>query len=343
MKEALSIVASGQKLSRSQAGDAMRVVMSGNAGPEEIAGFLIGVTARGPSVDELSGFTEVLREFAVRVAVDDENAIDLCGTGGDGAGLFNVSTAAAFVCAGAGCTVAKHGNRSISSKSGSADVLEALGVEAALPARGVEHCIREAGIGFMFAPLFHPAMKNVMPIRRALGVRTFFNMLGPLCNPAGVRRQLVGAFSVVAAEKIAGVLAQLGAEYAIVVHSEDGLDEVSVSAPTTKFVCRRQTAGEAERSTFDPASLGVRPFPIDELQGSGPEHNARMTLDVLSGSTGGPREIVAVNAAHGIVAAGLAETVAEALVIAYESIDSGAATARLDALRKASTEAKQLA
>ncbi len=321
----------------------MGLIMRGEAGPEEVGGFLVGVTARGPTIDELTGFTEVLREFAVPVVVDDENAIDLCGTGGDGAGLFNVSTAAAFVCAGAGCVVAKHGNRSISSKSGSADVLEALGVEAALPAGGVEHCVRKTGIGFMFAPLFHPAMKNVMPIRRALGVRTFFNMLGPLCNPAGVRRQLVGAFSVVAAEKIAGVLVKLGAEHAIVVHSEDGLDEVSVSAATTKFDYRRQTAGEAVRSTFDPSSLGVRRFAVEELQGSGAEHNARMTLEVFSGSPGGPREIVAINAAHGIVAAGKAESLGEALALAYESIDSGAAAAKLSALRDASAEAKQSA
>lgn len=317
--------------------------MTGHAGAEEIAGFLMGVTSRGPSVDELTGFTEVLREFAVRVAVDDESAIDLCGTGGDGAGLFNVSTVAAFVCAGAGCTVAKHGNRSISSKSGSADVLEALGVEPALPANGVEHCIRESGIGFMFAPLFHPAMKNVMPIRRALGVRTFFNILGPLCNPAGVRRQLVGAFSVEAAEKIAGVLAQLGSESAIVVHSQDGLDEVSISAPTTTFAFHGQAGSEPVRGTFDPTSIGVERFPVDQLLGSEADHNAQITLDVLSGSRGGPREIVAVNAAHGIVAADKAETLAEALSMAYTSIDSGAAMAKLDALKKASREAKNTA
>ncbi|HMB90605.1 MAG TPA: anthranilate phosphoribosyltransferase, partial [Rhodothermales bacterium] len=211
MKRFLHILADGETLTQPQAEEAMHLMMQGAAAPEEVAGLLMGLRSRGETLPELVGFTKVMREYAVPVECDDPDAIDLCGTGGDSSGTFNISTAAAFVCAGAGVTVAKHGNRSVSSKCGSADVLDALGVNIELKKEGVERCLDQAGIAFIFAPFFHPAMRFVMPVRKALAVRTFFNILGPLCNPAGVRRQLVGAFTVPIAERMAGILAELDA------------------------------------------------------------------------------------------------------------------------------------
>ena len=219
MQEYLDVIANGHPLTRPQAEEAMRTMMSGEALPEHVAALLMGLRARGERLDELVGFTKVMREFAVPVALDDPHAIDLCGTGGDGADTFNISTTATLVAAGAGVTVAKHGNRSVSSKSGSADVLEELGVKIDLQKKGVEYCLREAGVAFLFAPYFHPAMKHVMPVRKSLGVRTFFNILGPLCNPAGVKRQLVGAFNTDVAQVMVRILAQLDADHVVTVHS----------------------------------------------------------------------------------------------------------------------------
>ena len=332
----MTIVAAGEVLATEQAASAMGVMMRGEASSEEIAGFLLGVTARGPTIDELAGFTQTMRDYAVPVSVGDPNAVDLCGTGGDGAGTFNVSTAAAFVCAGAGCTVAKHGNRSVSSRAGSADVLEALDVETPSNASGVEYCIEETGIGFIFAPFFHPAMKNVMPVRKSLGVRTFFNILGPLCNPAGVRRQLVGAYSAGVAAMIAGVLARLGADHVIAAHSEDGLDEISISAPTTLFEYRRRSDISPEERVFEPSHAGVSRYDLNDLAGGDARRNADIVLQILSGEEGAGREIVIVNSAHAIMAAGAADDLETAVAMARTSIDSGAAMGKLEALRRAS-------
>jgi anthranilate phosphoribosyltransferase len=322
MKDYLRIVAAGSSLTTEQAGHAMQIIMNGSAAPEQLAGFLIGVTARGGTVDELVGFARVMRDFAVSVECDDERAVDLCGTGG-------------------GVTVAKHGNRSVSSSCGSADVLDALGVQTNLRRKGVEHCLRKSGIAFVFAPHFHPAMKHVMPVRRALGVRTFFNMLGPLCNPAGVNRQLVGAFSNRAARDIAAVLARLGSEHVIAVHSDDGLDEVSVSDESTLYEFRRGASHEpvVEEHRFAPEHLGLDRHPLSAISGSTAEENAAILRRVLSGERGAHRDIVVANAAHAIYTAGVAENLEAAYELACASIDSGRATRALEDLRNTSTEA----
>jgi anthranilate phosphoribosyltransferase len=329
----LRIVANGQTLSEEQASEAMVCLFEGEASPEEIAGFLLGLRGRGETIDELTGFTRVMRERALSVSNADDHAVDLCGTGGDGARTFNISTAAAIVVAGAGVTVAKHGNRSVSSSSGSADVLEALGVKTALGVADVERCLKEAGIAFMFAPLFHPAMKYVMPVRRALGVRTFFNVLGPLCNPAGVRRQLTGAFNLETAERMAAILARLGAERAYVAHSHDGLDEVSLAGPTTIFAVEN---GSVERREVTPADFDLDPQPVEALTGDGARVNASIIRDILRGGKGAARDIVVLNAAFAIHASGRVESLAHGFNAATASIDSGDAARALDRLVHAS-------
>src|SRR5690554_4912998 len=255
MQAFLKTIADGGTLSTEQSEQAMHLMMRGEAAPEEVAGFLMGLRARGETVDELVGFTRVMREYAVKVSLDDPYAIDLCGTGGDNTGTFNISTAAMFVCAGAGVTVAKHGNRSVSSRSGSADVLEALGVNVQLKKQGVEYCLKEAGVAFIFAPYFHPAMRFVMPVRKILGARTFFNILGPLSNPAGVRRQLVGAFSKEVARTVAHILARLDADHVIAIHSNDGLDEISLAEYTHGYEYRTSQNGK-DRT---PKAISINP------------------------------------------------------------------------------------
>ncbi len=336
LKSALSRLASGRELTVDEAGQAMHVLMQGKASPEQTAGLLMGLRSRGETLDELVTFTSVMREYAVPVRVDDERVIDIVGTGGDGGGTFNISTAAMFVCAGAGATVAKHGNRSVSSKCGSADVLEALGVRIDLRAAGVEACLRDTGLGFMFAPLFHPALRNVMPVRRALGVRTFFNILGPLCNPARVGRGVFGAFSRDVAETSAEILSRLGAAHVIAVHSDDGLDEFSLSAPTRAFeqvgdsapVVRTVVAGE----------LGLASSPVETIRGGDASVNAEIIRSLLAGRSGPHRDVVALNAAHGLVAADLAADAREGLRLAFESIDSGKAAGKLTDLVRASND-----
>lgn len=342
MKPFLRIIADGQTLTQDQAEAAMHLLMRGEAEPEQAAGLLMGLRARGETLDELAGFTRVMRDYAVKVDAGDPDAIDLCGTGGDAKGTFNISTVAAFVCAGAGVTVAKHGNRSISSQCGSADVLEALGVNVGLKKEGVEFCLREVGIAFLFAPHFHPAMRHVMPVRRALGVRTFFNILGPLCNPADVRRQLVGAFSLRVAQQMAGILARLGAERALVVHAEDGLDELSLGAPTSVFeydAAQAVRPGEHAGRRVKPGAHGLSPAPLDALQGGTAEVNAALLRDVLDGKEGPHRDVVLLNAAYALHASGRFDNLDACFDAARESIDSGAARQRLDHLVEASQAA----
>ncbi len=336
MKPYLRKLAAGEILTEEEAEGAMHLLMRGEARPEEIAAFLLGLRSRGEHVDELTGFARVMRAYAVPVTLPDPHAIDLCGTGGDQAGTFNISTTAAFVCAGAGVTVAKHGNRSVSSRSGSADVLEALGIWVNLPREGVEYCLEHAGIAFLFAPNFHPAMRHVMPVRRLLGVRTFFNILGPLANPAGVERQLVGAFSEEVAETMAQILARLGARRAVTVHG-GGLDEVSLSAPTRLFkVEEGQVAGREE---FTPETFGSQRVEPSELQGGDAETNARILLEVLSGTPGPRREVVLLNAAWALWTSGRFSSLRQAYEAAVESIDSGAALRKVEALRTYSQQA----
>ena len=321
----------------------MHVMMQGEAEPEHMAALLMGLRARGETLDELTGFAHVMRNYAVPVTCDDPHAIDLCGTGGDSSGTFNISTAAAFVCAGAGVTVAKHGNRSVSSKCGSADVLAALGVNIELRKAGVEHCLREAGISFIFAPFFHPAMRFVMPVRRSLGVRTFFNILGPLCNPAGVRRQIVGAFSPAVAELMAGILTNLDAEHIITLHAEDGLDEFSLAAPTSVFEYDAQTHETAtpHARTVQPEDHGMSRTSLSALQGGDAEDNAEILRTLFNGTPGPHRDVVVLNAAYALHTSGRFESLDACFEAARASLDTGAAAKRLALLVEASNDAPQ--
>jgi anthranilate phosphoribosyltransferase len=334
MTEHLKIIAAGQTLSFDEASDVMHILLRGEASPEQTAGLLLGLRGRGETLDELTAFTQVMREYAVPVQVLDPNAIDVVGTGGDGSGTFNISTATMFACAGAGATVAKHGNRSVSSKCGSADVLRELGVYVELPADAVGKCIDEAGLGFMFAPLFHPALRHVMPVRRALAVRTFFNILGPLCNPAGVRRGLFGAFAQDVAETMGTILSRLGSERTYTVHSADGLDEFSIASTTQ--VQSYVDALPAAVTSVRPEDLGLPTANLAAIKGGDATVNAAIIRDLLSGTSGAHRDVVLLNAAHALVTAGLADSPLEGLGLAAESIDSGAAAAKLGAMAEAS-------
>lgn len=341
MRDYLQIIAEGETLTQEQAEAVMHRLLQGDASPEEIAALLLGLRSRGETLDELTGFTAVMREYAVPVEAPD-GAIDLCGTGGDHAGSFNISTAASFVAAGAGVIVAKHGNRAVSSNAGSADVLAALGVDTSLGKDGVEACLRETGIAFLFAPLYHPALKHVMPVRRALGVRTFFNILGPLCNPARVKRQLVGAFSDATAKQMAQILVRLGSEHVVCIYAHDGLDELSTTSPTTVY----QTGSELDpfgaqtlmQQVVTPEHYGLARVRASELSGGTAEENAGIVRRILSGEAGPQRDIVLLNAAYALLAAGEHGWLGACLDAARESIDSGAALAKLDALVEASND-----
>ena len=341
MKEFLKVIADGQTLTEEQATQAMHLMLEGETLPEETAAFLVGLRTRGETLDELVGFTRSMREHAVRVECEDPHAIDLCGTGGDSSGTFNISTAASFVCAGAGVTVAKHGNRSVSSKCGSADVLESLGIDVELQKEGVEYCLRETGIAFLFAPFFHPAMRHVMPVRKKLGVRTFFNILGPLCNPARVRRQLVGAFNTGIAEAIAHILARLDAEHVISVHSRDGMDEFSLSAPTMMFEydADKHQNMTPSSTAVEPSSHDLQRITLDEIQGGTKEDNANILRAIFEGEKGPHRDIVLINAAYALKTSGKFDDVDACFAAARESIDSGSALRKMKDLAEASNEA----
>jgi len=344
LKPILTAIAEGETLTQAQAESAMHVMLSGEADPAQIAGLLMWLRSRGETLDELVGFTKVMREFAIPVETGDLDPIDLCGTGGDHSGTFNISTAASFVAAGAGVPVAKHGNKGVSSSSGSADVLSALGVRADLDAEGVTHCLEEAGIAFLFAPQFHPALRHVGPVRRSLGVRTFFNILGPLCNPAKVKRQLIGAFSDPVARMMAQILMRLGSEHVVVVYAHDGLDELSTTSPTTIY----QTGSHAYdggllEQEVGPERFGLARVSAAALQGGTPEENAEIVRSVLSGQAGPQADVVLLNAAYALLASGEYAGLDECLDAARESVGSGAALARLDALVAVSTELSEAA
>jgi anthranilate phosphoribosyltransferase len=321
-------VIDGKDLNREDATAAMNVIMSGEATPAQIGAFLIAMRLKGETADEIAGFATVMREKATRVSAPD-GVIDTCGTGGDGKGTFNISTAAALVAAGAGAKVAKHGNRSVSSNSGSADVLKTLGVKIDCDVPTMEKCINEAGVGFLFAPGLHAAMKHAIGPRREIGVRTFFNVLGPLTNPAGAKRQVMGVFSVDMTEKIGHVLSKLGAERAFVVASEDGLDELTTTAPTRVVSVE---GDKVESETLDATSLGLAAASMEDLKVDGPEKSAAVIRGILDGAKGVHRDIVALNAAAAVRVAGLADDWAGALAKAQEAIDSGAAKSALEKL-----------
>ena len=337
LKPLLRVVAEGETLTEAQAGSAMHVMLSGEAEPVEVAALLMGLRSRGETLDELTGFTRVMREYAVPVETGSLDPIDLCGTGGDHSGSFNISTAASFVAAGAGVPVAKHGNKGVSSSSGSADVLGALGVRSDLDAGGVARCLQETGIAFLFAPQFHPALRHVGPVRRALGVRTFFNILGPLCNPAGVKRQLVGAFSDPVAKMMARILLRLGSEHVVVVYAHDGLDELSTTSPTTIYQTGSHAydGGLLEQEVV-PERFGLARVSAAALQGGTADENAEIVRAVLGGAGGPQTDIVLLNAAYALLASGEYDSLDDCLDAARESVGSGAALARLDALVEAS-------
>ncbi len=322
-----------QDLTRDEAAAAMRVLMAGEAPPALVAGFLVALQMKGETIEEITGFAETMRAMATPIRVDRTPLVDTCGTGGDRSGTFNISTTTAFVVAGAGSAVAKHGNRSATSKCGSADVLEALGVRIDAPPDKVARCVDEVGIGFLFARTLHGAMKHVAPTRQELRVRTVFNILGPLTNPAGARRQVMGVFDKRLVEPLAHVLRNLGSEHAFVVAGSDGMDEFTLAGPT--FVAEATPDG-VQVYEFDPGEIDLAVTGTAALAGGDADHNAVLLRNVLTGETGPRRDIVVMNAAAAIRAAGIARDWREAREAAEESIDSGRALAKLEALIKVS-------
>ena len=331
--QTISSLLAGESLDEATAGAAMTEIMDGAATPAQIAGFVVALRAKGETVDEVVGLVKTMRAFSERIVVSGE-VLDTCGTGGDRTGTFNVSTAAALVCAGATVKVAKHGNRAASSRCGSADVLEALGVRIDLPPHAVASCIEESGIGFCFAPVFHPAMRHAGGPRRELGVATIFNFLGPLTNPAGATRQALGVSDPRMVDIMVEVLARLGSTRVLAFHGAGGLDELSTAGPS--YVVELNS-GEVTRWTIDPADLDLPPAPLDALAGGSAEENAATIRAVLGGEPGPKRDVVLLNAAAGLVAAGSAADLATGLVTAADSIDSGRATESLDRLIAVST------
>ncbi len=328
-KRLLGLVASGQPLNRNDAREAFEIMMSGEASSAQTGAFLMGLRLRGETVDEIAAGAEIMRAKAVRVAAP-EDAIDTCGTGGDASGTLNISTAAAFVVAACGVPVAKHGNKAQSSKSGSADVLAALGVSIELDAEAVGRCIAEAGIGFMFAQRHHGAMRHVGPVRVEMGTRTIFNLLGPLSNPAGARRQLIGVFARQWLEPLAEVLKQLGSTKVWIVHGSDGLDELTTTGASH---VAELADGRITTFTVEPESLGLARVDAAALKGDDPAANARALEDLLMGQTGAYRDIVVLNAAAALVVADKAIDLKQGVEQAVAAIDSGRALDRLNRLR----------
>ena len=326
MPAAIRAVTDGRDLTAEEMTQVMRLMMSGAATQAQIGGFLIGLRMKGESVDEIAAAARVMRELATPVNVHAEHLVDTCGTGGDGASTFNISTASAFVTAAAGARVAKHGNRSVSSTSGSADVLEAGGVKLDISAGQVAQCIDEVGVGFMFAPQHHGAMKHAIGPRREMGVRTIFNVLGPLTNPANAPNQVLGVFSAEWLEPLARVLQQLGSRHVLVVHAEDGMDEISIGAPTR--VCELKN-GAIRHSVVTPEQFGVQRADVSTLAVEGAEQSLAMIEAVLDNQPGAARDVVALNAGAAIYAAGVADSLADGVVKAQQAIASGAAREKL--------------
>jgi anthranilate phosphoribosyltransferase len=326
LTRAIDALASGRDLPREQAGAVLGLIMRGEATDTQIAAFLIALRTKGETVDELAGLAGTMRALATPVPCDRSDLVDTAGTGG-GRPTFNVSTTAALIAAGAGCALAKHGNRSATGLSGSADVLEALGARIDLDPDAVARCIERAGFGFMFAPAHHAATRYVVPVRKELAVRTIFNFLGPLTNPAGARRQLIGVSDPNYLERMAGALARLGCDRALLVSSEDGLDEMSTSAPTHVV---EVNGDEIRRYVVAPADVGIHVAPFDEVRGGTPEENARTTRAILAGEDGARRDIAVLNAGAAIYAGGLADSLREGVDAARAAIDSAAAQRTLD-------------
>ncbi|MGB9885940.1 MAG: anthranilate phosphoribosyltransferase [Moorellales bacterium] len=329
LTEYLHRLVTGSHLTEAEAEAAMGIIMGGGATPAQIGAFLGALRVKGETVEEIAGFARAMRAKALQVRSRHPLVIDTCGTGGDGAGTFNLSTAAALVVAACEVPVAKHGNRSVSSRCGSADVLEALGVKVDLPPAEVARCLDEVGFGFLLAPSFHPAMKHAAGPRRELGIPTVFNLLGPLCNPAGAQAQLVGVYDGNLVETVARVLGYLGSRRALVVHGSDGLDEVTITGPTYVAEWR---GGRVLTYLFDPADVGLTYADSSELAGGDAETNAALIQSVLAGERGPRRQAVVLNAAFALVAAEKAADFREGILLAEAALDSGRARAKLEEL-----------
>src|SRR3954467_10429444 len=337
LREHIRQAVEGVHLSREQAAQAMEAMLGGGAPIAQMAALLVALRMKGETPDEIAGAAQALRSRAVRVEVSQERLIDTCGTGGDSSHTFNISTAAAFVAAGGGARVAKNGNRAGSSKCGSADVLTALGVEVELSPAAVAACIDECGIGFLFAPRHHAAMRHVAPVRKDLAMRTLFNLLGPLANPAGARRQLLGVYSAELVPVLARTLAELGCDRAFVVHGSGGLDEISTAGPT--LVCEVRD-GAVHQFEFSPEDAGIHRTPLEGLRGGDAQENAEMLRGVLRGDNGPRRAATVLNGGAALAAAGVCESIPEGVRLAERAIDSGAALDRLERLVKASQARK---
>ena len=332
MQSAIKAVTEHKNLSSEDMTSVMRLIMTGEATPAQVGGFLIGLRMKGETVEEVAAAASVMRELSTRVEVDSAGLVDTCGTGGDASGSFNISTASAFVVAAAGGKVAKHGNRSVSSKSGSADVLEAAGVNLELTPDQVAACINDVGVGFMFAPMHHSAMKHAIGPRREMAVRTIFNVLGPLTNPAGAPNQVLGVFSSDWVEPLAQVLKQLGSEHVLVVHAEDGLDEISIGSATQ---VAELAGGEVRTYTIQPEDFGMQRADLSALKAEDAADSLRIIRSVLANEAGPAKDIVCLNAGAAIYAAGKAGSLAEGVARAGEVIASGEAAARLEQLVQA--------
>jgi anthranilate phosphoribosyltransferase len=338
LREQIKLAVEGQNLTRAQSAAALDAMLDGGAPVSQMAALLVALRMKGETPDEIAGAAQSLRSRAVRVEVSQERLIDTCGTGGDGSHTFNISTTAAFVAVAGGARVAKHGNRAVSSKCGSADVLTALGVEVELAPDAVAACIDECGIGFLFAPRHHGAMKHVAPVRKELGLRTLFNLLGPLANPAGARRQLLGVYAAHLVPVLAQTLVELGCDRAFVVHGAGGLDEISTSGPT--LICEVRS-GTVRKFEFSPEDAGIERAPLSELRGGDAAENAVLLRGVLRGESGARRAAVVLNAGAALAAAGVCETIPDGARLAERAIDSGAALDRLERLIRVSQASKR--
>ena len=329
MQTAIKAVTEKQNLSADEMTDVMRLIMTGEATPAQVGGFLIGLRMKGETVDEVAAAAGVMRELATKVEVTRDNLVDTCGTGGDASGSFNISTASAIVVAAAGGRVAKHGNRSISSKSGSADVLEAAGVNLELTPEQVAECVNEIGVGFMFAPLHHSAMKHAIGPRREMGVRTIFNVLGPLTNPASAPNQVLGVFSKDWVEPLAEVLQRLGSEHVMVAHADDGMDEISIASPT--FVAELKD-GKVSSYTISPEDFGFERASLDAIRAEDASDSLRIIKGVFDNQPGPAKDIVCLNAGAAIYVAGLADSLQSGIDRAGSVIASGEAAQKLNQL-----------
>jgi anthranilate phosphoribosyltransferase len=331
IQDAIKKAISREDLNQEDSYEVALSIMNGETTNAQIASLITALRMKGETVNEITGFVKAMRDKVTKINAPTAYLIDTCGTGGDGSGTFNISTISAFVAAGASCNVAKHGNRSVSSKCGSADLLKELGVNIENPPEKVEKCLKEAGIGFLFAPLLHPAMKYAIGPRREMGIRTIFNILGPLTNPAGTRRQLLGVYEKQLTTVLANVLLNLDSIHCMIVHGEDGLDEITTTGKT--FVSELKD-GKVKEYAISPEDFGIKKCKPEELKGSSPEINAKITLDILKGQKGAKRDIAILNAGAAIYVAGKAESLSAGIQKAKESIDSGEALKRLEIFKE---------